>query len=287
MSIYCGTSSWSEKSWEGVFYPKGLAQGERLAFYATQFPSVEADVTYYRIPSRSMVEGWREKTPKGFVLSAKFPDTIVHAGKGLTPDRDRVLVGDTVQEDTERFLSVMDLLEDKCGPLVLQFPYFNLKVFKSATEFLERLDSYLDRLPKRFRYGVEVRNKNWVTEELLGILRKHQVAYVWVELPYMPHPKELSERLDLITTDFVYGRLIGDRHAVDALTKTFDRIVMDRSEGLEAWADALSDALQRVPNAYLYANNHYAGFGPETIRELRKKLMERGLGEFEDVAQEP
>lgn len=280
MSIYCGTSSWSEKSWDGVFYPKGTPDAERLSFYATQFPSVEADVTYYRIPSVSMVRGWRERTPPGFRMAAKFPGSIVHGGSGAAPDRGRVLEWEHVQGDTERFLEVMGILGDRAGPLVLQFPYFNLKTFRKATEFYELLDAYLERLPKSQRYGVEIRNKNWVGEEFLSLLRKHNVAYVWVELPYMPHPKELSERLDLLTSDFLYGRLIGDRNAVDALTKTFDRIVMDRSEGLDGWADALTEALKRVPNAFLYANNHYAGFGPETIRDLRARLSQRGVSDF-------
>ncbi|MBK8180919.1 MAG: DUF72 domain-containing protein [Planctomycetes bacterium] len=63
-----GTSSWSEKSWAGVFYPDGLPAGAQLAHYATQFRTVEADVTYYRVPDARLVRGWEEKTPEGFVL---------------------------------------------------------------------------------------------------------------------------------------------------------------------------------------------------------------------------
>ena len=45
-----GTSSWSEAAWNGVFYPRGMKPGDYLAFYATQFTTVEADNTYYRVP---------------------------------------------------------------------------------------------------------------------------------------------------------------------------------------------------------------------------------------------
>ena len=54
-----GTSSWSAPGWTGPFYPRGTKPADQLTFYATQFPSVEADNTYYRVPSQSMVRGWR------------------------------------------------------------------------------------------------------------------------------------------------------------------------------------------------------------------------------------
>ncbi|MHC5051064.1 MAG: DUF72 domain-containing protein, partial [Planctomycetota bacterium] len=74
-----GTSSWSEKSWVGSFYPTGMRPADFLTHYATRFQAVEADTTYYGIPRASMVEGWVRKTPPGFRLAAKFPRSIVHA----------------------------------------------------------------------------------------------------------------------------------------------------------------------------------------------------------------
>ena len=105
--MHLGTSSWSESSWVGSFYPEGTKPGEMLGLYSTVFGTVEADVTYYRIPSRSMVEGWKRKTPEGFRLSAKFPRSIVHGGRGPQPDADSVLVPERVDGDVERFLAVM------------------------------------------------------------------------------------------------------------------------------------------------------------------------------------
>lgn len=267
-----GTSSWSEKSWNGVFYPAGMPAGEQLAFYATQFATVEADVTYYRVPDARLVRGWAAKTPDGFRLAAKFPRSIVHGGEEARPDPDRVLVREAVAADLERFLASMSLLGEKCGPLVLQFPYFNQGVFPSAAPFLERLERFLDGLPRTFRYGVEVRNKAWIDEPLLALLRARNVALVWVELGYMPHPADLARRFDIVTADFAYARLIGDRKKIDALTTTFDKLVLDQSAGLAKWAELLRATLERVPEVYAYANNHYAGYAPETIRDLARRL---------------
>ena len=270
-----GTSSWSEKSWSGSFYPQGLAAREQLPFYATCFDSVEADVTYYRIPSRSMVQGWAERTPDGFTLSAKFPRSIVHGGESARPDPKKVLLPEVVGQDLETFLETMSLLGPKCGPLVLQFPYFNRSVFPGPEPFLERLQLFLDALPPGFRYAVEIRNKAWLAEPLLQLLREHGVALVWVDLIYLPHFADLADRLELVTADFVYLRLIGDRKAVEkAAEGRFDRIVIDQSARLERWAELLRESLGRVPETFAYANNHFAGFGPETIRDLARRVGE-------------
>lgn len=272
MAVYLGTSSWSEKSWEGVFYPEGLAPGDWLGHYARVFRTVEADVTYYRIPGRTMVDGWASKTPEGFILSAKFPRSIVHGGESATPDPARVLVPEAVGEDARRFLDVMGRLGAKCGPLVLQFPYFNRTVFPTAAPFLERLDAFLGILPPGFRYGVEVRNRAWIAPPLLDLLRRHRVALVLVDLAYMPHPADLAAKLDLVTTDFVYARLIGDRKAVEQLTDRFDRVVIDQGARLDRWADLIRTFIDRVPAIYAYANNHYAGHAPATVSELAARL---------------
>lgn len=269
-----GTSSWSDKSWVGSFYPDNTQPAQFLGLYAQEFRAVEADVTYYRIPSRSMVEGWRNRTPDGFRLCAKFPRSIVHGGSGPRPDSGVVLVPERVGEETDLFLDAMSALAEKCGPLVLQFPYFNKEAFASPQPFYERLDAYLGKLPKDFRYAVEVRNKWWVKPALFDILRSHDAALVLVELNYMPHPAELAEKLDLVTTDFVYGRLIGDRKKVEEKTKSFDHLVLDKGADLDRWAQLLQGLLEEVPKAYVFANNHYAGHGPATIRALAEKLGE-------------
>jgi uncharacterized protein YecE (DUF72 family) len=270
--LRAGTSSWSEKSWVGPFYPEGLRPADFLAWYATRFDTVEADVTYYRIPERRMVEGWARKLPEGFALAAKFPRTVVHCGEGPRPDGARVAAREHVAAEVELFLERMSHLGAKCGPLVLQFPWFDRSVFPERAPFLERLDDLLASLPAAFRYAVEVRNRGWIDDELLALLRRHRTALVWTDLASMPHPADLARGLDIVTADFAYARLIGDRKLVDSLTDTFDRVVIDRSERLDRWAELLRGVLERVPETYAYANNHYAGHAPQTIRDLVERL---------------
>lgn len=273
-----GTSSWSEASWVGPFYPQGTAPADFLGVYAEHFDTVEADVTYYRVPDARMVAGWRRKTPDGFLLSAKFPRSVVHAGDGPRPDADTLMVPARVGGDVERFLAAMGALGDRCGPLVLQFPYFNRQAFAGPEPFLERLDAFLTGLPPDFRYGVEVRNRAWLGPALLDVLRRHAAALVLVDMSYMPHPADLAGKLDLVTTDFAYARLIGDRKAIESKTKTFDKVVVDQEPRLAKWAGLLKTIAERVTRTYVYANNHYAGHAPATIRRLEELVGSGGRG---------
>ena len=271
-TLRAGTSSWSEKSWVGTFYPTGMKPAQFLTHYATEFDTVEADVTYYRIPNEKLVDGWAERTPDDFVLSAKFPRSIVHGGEGARPNPGTLLLPASVGADTAEFLTAMRRLGSKCGPLVLQFPYFNRTVFESAAPFLARLDAFLGMLPKDMRFAVELRNKHWIGDPLLQILRAHGAALVLVDLAYMPHPAQLMSRHDLLTSDFVYARLIGDRKAIDAKTDRFDRVVVDQGPSLDRWAELLRETMPRVSETFVYANNHYAGHGPATVRDLVERI---------------
>jgi uncharacterized protein YecE (DUF72 family) len=272
-----GTSSWSAKGWVGPFYPPGTRPTDMLGLYAERYSAVEADTTYYGIPRRETVAAWAERTPASFTLCAKFPRGIVHRGEGPRPDADSLLVWDAVGGETERFLGIMAALGPKCGPLILQFPYFNRKLFAEPGPFLERLDAYLGRLPRDFRYGVEIRNRNWVAAPLIQLLRRHRAALVLVDLAYMPHPADLPAGLDPVTSDFSYCRLIGDRHATEKLTRSFDRVVLDQGPRLARWAAFLQSLHSRVETTYVFVNNHYAGYAPGTLDDLQR-LVRQAMG---------
>jgi uncharacterized protein YecE (DUF72 family) len=159
----------------------------------------------------------------------------------------------------------------------VQLPYYNKKAFENVDAFLERLDPFLAWLPKKWRFGVEVRNKNWIGKPLLDVLRARGVALVLVDILYMPHPDEFDSKLDLFTADFSYARLIGDRRAIDELTTTFDKVVVNQTSRLKRWAAFLADQPARVRETFAFANNHYAGYAPATIRELARRV-ERAKG---------
>jgi uncharacterized protein YecE (DUF72 family) len=272
--VRIGTSSFSEKDWVGPFYPEGTKPSDFIRYYATRFDTVEVDATYYAIPGQRTVKNWAEKTPDNFLISAKFPRSIVHGGQGAVPDREVMLNPDVTYDERDRFLEVMEGLGTRLGPLVLQFPYFNKKVFGSKSQFFDRLDRFLGDLPAGFRYAVEIRNRYWLTDEYAGILRKHNVGLVLVDQAWMPHGDEVAKLFDPVTADFVYIRLLGDRKEIEALTKRWDQVVIDRDDRLRRWAELIYDMAKRDLVTLTYSNNHYAGYAPATAYRLQEFLQE-------------
>lgn len=269
-----GTSSFSSEDWVGPFYPPGTEAGAMLSHYARVFDTVEVDSTWYALPAARTVDGWAEKTPEGFLLCAKFPRSIVHGGSGPRPDARLVLEPDATYEVRDTFLERMRRLGPRLGPLVLQFPYFNREAFPSAGPFLERLDRFLRDLPRSgLTYGVEVRNKAWVTPALREVLARHGTLLVLVDQAWMPHGDEVEARMDPVTGPLCYVRLLGDREAIEKVTTTWGREVVDQGPRLERWARLLVRLMDRGVTSLVYANNHYAGHGPATARRLRDLFL--------------
>jgi uncharacterized protein YecE (DUF72 family) len=245
-----------------------MSPREYLSYYATQFDSVEVDSTFYRCPAASTVRGRYEKTPAGFLFSAKVPQSITH----------EKCLRDCHAEISE-FISTMELLKEKLGPLLLQFGYFKEPTFRSVDEFLGRLAPFLDKLPRSHRYAVEIRNKYWLTPKFTEALRKRGVALALIEQSWMPtwmgDPTEWSRRkVDLLTADFTYIRWLGDRKGIEAITKCWNKTVVDRKADLQKWVEACVRIRRRGADIYAYANNHYAGHGPATLALFAKLLGE-------------
>jgi len=257
VSALVGTASFSHAGWRGVFYSRTARPSDYLAEYSSKFQTVELDTTFYATPSRRTVEGWRKKTPPGFVFAAKVPRLVTH---------EKLLAG--CEEEMARFLETMQLLGDRLGPLLLQFPYFNRKVFSSLDPFLDILDPFLGGLPQNLSFAVEVRNRRWIQPTLVECLKRHQVALVFIDHPWMGPPSEWEARAGLATAGFSYVRLLGDRRGIERITTSFDRVVQDRSEELREWAALINRIAAAGVKPHVYVNNHYSGHAPETVRSL-------------------
>jgi uncharacterized protein YecE (DUF72 family) len=257
--IRLGTSAFTAAGWEQAFYLAGMKPADYLSYYATKFDAVEVDSTFYRTPAISTVKNWYAKTPPGFLFAAKVPQIITH----------EKMLADCA-EDFRSFLVSMDCLGEKLGPLLLQFGYFNQTVFPSVDDFLARLAPFLKKVPSGYRFALEIRNKHWLVPRFLDALRERNVALALIDQSWMPRPKELFERRDPITADFAYVRWLGDRKGIEQQTKTWNKIIVDRTADLGEWVEVLRKVSERRIQILAFANNHYAGFGPGTLEEFRK-----------------
>jgi uncharacterized protein YecE (DUF72 family) len=202
------------------------------------------------------VSAWNEKTPPDFVFAAKIPQVITY---------EKVLVD--CEPEFDEFIDRMNLLGEKLGPLVLQLPFFSKSEFKSVNEFLPRLRLFLKRIHDMpVKFVVEIRNKTWLDQRFADVLREAKIALALTDTSFLPRPWEMKEPFDMVTADFVYVRWLGDRKAIEAQTTTWDKTVIDRSEDLKNWAELFRQFMRRDLKIYAYANNHYAGNGPGTVK---------------------
>lgn len=179
----------------------------------------------------------------------------------------------TCDEDFAQFVGTMELLGDKLGPLLLQFPYFNKAQFKSLPEFLAVLQPFLKKLPKGHRFALEIRNKNLLQPKFTELSKAHGVALTCIDQSWMPTIEEVTAKINPITPDFCYVRWLGDRKGIELTTKVWDKTIIDRSDALKKWVKFFHSINHKV-DIYAYANNHYAGHGPATV-ELFKKLWDK------------
>ncbi|HZA22362.1 MAG TPA: DUF72 domain-containing protein, partial [Dehalococcoidia bacterium] len=108
---YIGTSDFSYSHWRGSFYPDDLPQARWLEYYAQTFPTLELNSTFYRLPKETTVQNWRDRTPTYFLFAVKASRLITHLHQLHS-----------VQEPLENFLSRMQNLGPKLGPVLYQLP---------------------------------------------------------------------------------------------------------------------------------------------------------------------
>ena len=263
--ILLGTSSFTASGWNGSFYPRGMKPSDYLQFYAERFHTVEVDSTFYACPTARTVENWNARTPEGFVFSVKVPQTITH---------DRVLVD--CDAEIAEFLETMDILGEKLGPIIFQFPFFSRSIVPDRHAFTDRLIPFLKKLPAKHKFGIEIRNRPWLDAEFANLLRDRQIALVLQDRSWMPNPAELD--FDPITADWTYIRWLGDRKVIEAQTMAWDKAVVDRTSELHSWVHFCYQIMKRGVLIYAYANNHFQGHGPATIAKFLELWDANGFG---------
>ena len=250
VDLRIGCSSWTSEAWWDRVYPRTLTDGERLPWYARRFNTVEVDSTYYRPPSRGMAAGWRARTPEGFLFALKLTRDLLDP---KTPvDR----------EQLGAFLDHAKALGEKLGPVLLQFAPW-VKPGK-ANAFLVEL---LDAVDPALRYALELRDAGWFQGEtrewLLRELSSRRIALTWSYLTYVDIPPE-------VTTDLLYLRFIGDHTTIPA--ETHGEVRVDRTPEVRLWADRLRAKAQEVERAFVFFNNHFAGFAPDSVNLFRRTM---------------
>ncbi len=182
MHIFPGISGYAYKEWKGSFYPADLKADGMLGFYATRFPTVEINNTFYRMPRESVVLNWAGQVPDGFRFVLKASRRITHFGRLKN-----------VESELEYFLRVASALGPKRGPTLFQLP-------PNLPADLPRLEAFLRLLPPRWAAAFEFRHSSWETAEVEQVLADAGAALVHSD------GEGFSDALSS-TTDWGYLRL--------------------------------------------------------------------------------
>ena len=152
MRVRVGTSGYAYKEWKGSFYPEDLPADAMLRYYAGQFPTVEINNTFYRMPSESLLDRWANEVPADFTFVLKTPQRITHQKR----------LKDAV-EDMQYLLRIASGLGPRLGPLLVQLP-------PNMRKDAERLRGFLSGLPRPFRAAFEFRHPSWFDDEVYALL---------------------------------------------------------------------------------------------------------------------
>ena len=242
--IRIGTSGFHYKHWRGPFYPEKFATAAMLSFYARQFDTVELNNSFYRLPTPSAFDEWRDATPENFVFAVKASRFITHNKKLKDPEN-----------AVDNLLPRAVRLGKKLGPVLFQLPpKWRINV--------ERLRNLLLILPREIRYAFEFRELSWMTAEVCATLQEFNAAFCIYELA--GYHSRLS-----ITADFTYVRLHGPERGKYQGSYS--------EQQLSQWARQIERWAQQLKAVYVYFDNDQAGYAAANALRLREMIFGQSL----------
>ncbi len=242
-NLYVGCAKWNRADLKG-FYPRGTK--DELAYYSTQFNSIELNATFYRIFSADVFAGWYDKTPPHFRFFPKMFQGVTHWKR----------LNDFEGYLNEYLLNASNLKEKLEMPFVQMHGTFGPKN-------IDRLVPFFEAIPKDMQVAVEFRHTDWfndevVANELYDILEKYNATNVIVDS---------AGRRDLLhmrmTSDTAFIRYNGANHESD-----YDRLD-DWLDRLEVW---FSQGLQ---NIYFFVHQNIEKASPLLSAHFIEKANER------------
>ena len=288
-----GTSTWTYDGWMGEVYHRTYRSAQparRLEEYVRYplFRTVGIDSAFYEPPSAEVLAAYARALPPGFPCVSKVWDRIT--ARRFTQDP---RWGNLAGQRNPDFLNA-DLFKDAvlgpyarafrdhAGAFVFEFQAMRGKDQPEPARWAEELDSFLKQLPRDFRYAVELRNPELLSDAHGAVLARHGVAHVfnsWNEMP------AISEQLELPWTfpagfTVARGLLRPGRAYADAvkLFEPYDRIRDPQPEVRVDLLRLIAEVMRRHMEALILVNNRLEGNAPGTIRALVEMMEQGGNG---------
>jgi uncharacterized protein YecE (DUF72 family) len=287
-SALVGTASWTDKTLlASGWYPKGASSAEeRLSYYASQFPLVEVDSTYYSPPAARTAELWRDRTPDGFTFNIKaFSLFTQHPTRPEALPKDlREQLGspsgnlyqnkvdpEVTAEVWRRFLDALAPLREagKLGAILFQFPQWFV-IGRPRKDCLLECQARCDPIP----ICVEFRSHTWMSErnqgETLDFLRQHNLPYVSVDMP-QGYPSSVPPVL-AATARLAVVRFHGhsDKWTSKDIHERFGYLYS--ADEISAWAPRVRRLAEDAEVTHVLMNNCYRDYAQVNARQLADLL---------------
>ncbi|GLW11483.1 hypothetical protein Misp01_66110 [Microtetraspora sp. NBRC 13810] len=287
-SILVGTSSWTDGTLlQSGWYPHGVTSPEeRLRYYASQFPLVEVDSSYYAPPGESTVALWRDRTPAGFTFNVKafslltqhptrpaalYKDLRERLGESKKNLYLRDVPADVAEQVWDRFLAALAPLREagKLGALLFQFPQW-FPIARRNKQYILECRERCAPVP----ICVEFRNHTWMSKEnqaeTLDFLRSHEVPYVSVDMP-QGYPTSIPPVL-AATADLAVVRFHG--HSAKWTSKdVHERFgYLYGEEELRRWVPDLRRLAEDADTTHVLMNNCYRDHAQLNAAQLARLL---------------
>lgn len=288
--IKIGTASWTDPTLlaAGWYPPEADNAQRRLAYYATQFPIVEVDATYYHPPSERTAESWAQRTPPGFTFNIKafslltgHPTQVSAIFADLRPQTDKrtiypdALTPQAYEEVWTRFLSALDPLvaAGKLGALLFQFPpWFTIR--KTNKQYLLEIAQRCSPLP----IAIELRHASWFDgdneRETLEFLRTHRLPFVCVDMP-QGHRSSIPPVLEATSDQLALVRFHGhsERWTSKDIHEKFGYEYSTKE--LREWAPKLRGLAEQTRRTHVLMNNCYSDYAQRNAAQLIDLLQSR------------
>jgi uncharacterized protein YecE (DUF72 family) len=295
--ILVGTSSWTDKTLieSGKFYPSTATTPEdRLRFYASRFPIVEIDSSYYGIPSVDNARLWIERTPPDFVFNIKtyrlftrHQTPVQSLGKELREAlgpaaKKNVYEKDVPAEITlelwDRFRQVLEILRagGKLGAVHMQFAPW-VAFHPETFDYLEHCRAML----AGFTVAVEFRNPTWFdsekhTKRTLEFERQNGLVNVVVD-----EPQDIRNTIpsvwEVTNPELALVRLHGRNHGTwnkKGLVASSQRFDYDyRDDELKEIAGEVLTLAPKARTTHVLFNNNYQDQGQRGAAALANLLQ--------------
>lgn len=263
--ILIGVTGWSDHD---TIFKDPNSKRNKLEAYASHFPTVEVDTSFYGIPSRQNTENWVKITTDSFQFIVKAYQGMTGHERGNIPYKDKV----------EMFTAFKDSIEpygNKLAMVLFQFPpWFDCQ--KQNVDYLRWCKEQMGEIP----CALEFRHQSWFKpaykDKTIQFMREENWIHCICDEPQagegtIPIVLEPSNS-DRVLVRF-HGRNVHGWQMKNAPNWREVRYLYRYNEKeLAEWAERLKKLDQECKTVYAVFNNNSGGDAADNAKQLIQML---------------